>query len=140
VANTIHIIFGEAGATELRDALRQLGHDDVVLDYPDDLGFGPIAPADPMTRAKWVADTLDEPEWRNIIPHVESFWAALRGDERHVVWFSRRVTRDYTGFLEYLSRIGNRSCDVVDLTEIILPVHGVDSAIAGSRRALTVGC
>jgi hypothetical protein len=139
MTGTIHIMFGEAGATELREALWKLGRDDRVLDQPDDLAFGPIAPADPVIRANWVANTLGDPKWRDIVPHVERFWAALHGDERHVVWFSRRVTRDYAGFLEYLSRIGDRPCDVVDLTEIIVPVRGVDSAIVGSRRAITVG-
>jgi hypothetical protein len=139
VTNTTHIVFGDAGAIELRDALRQLGREDRVLDYPDDLSFGPISPADPMKRANWVADMLGDPGWYDIVPCVEAFWAALRDDGRHVVWFSRRVTRDYTGFLEYLWRIGDRPCDVVDMTELIVPVRGPDSAIAGSRRALTIG-
>src|ERR1700722_7004884 len=120
MAGTVHIVFGEAGEIELRDALRQLGRDDRVLEFPDDLSFGPITPPDPTVRATWVAETLFEDGWHAIVPDVEKFWSdVLPADERHVVWFSRRVTLDYAGFLEYLWRIGDRPCDIVDLTEVI---------------------
>jgi uncharacterized protein DUF3658/uncharacterized protein DUF1835 len=140
MSGTTHIVFGDAGAIELRDALRQLERDDRVLEFPDNLSFGPIAPSDPATRAQWVADELDAPDWRAIVPQVEAFWtAALAGDARHIVWFSRRVTRDYTGFLDYLWWIGDRPCDVVDLTETMVPVRGSDGAVRGSRRAICTG-
>ena len=139
MAQTIHIVFGEGGGIELRDALRQLERDDRVLEYPDDLSFGPIAPADPETRAQWVADELDAPGWREIVPPVEAFWiAALSGAERHVVWFSRRVTSEYCGFLDYLWRVGDRPVEVVDVTETLLPVRGADSSVKGTRRALAI--
>jgi hypothetical protein len=78
--------------------------------------------------------------WQAMPKHVARFWAdALAARERHVVWFSRRVTRDYVGFLDYLCRIGDRPCDVVDLTETIVPVRGDDGAIGGSRRAICTG-
>lgn len=137
---TAHIVFSEAGAIELRDALRELGRDDRVLEYPDELGFGPIAPPDPRVRAKWVADTLHDDGWHAIVPHVEKFWAdALAGNEHHVVWFSRRVTQDYAGFLEYLWRIGDRPCDVVDLTGVMVPVRNAAGDMAGSRPARALG-
>lgn len=136
----VHIVIGEAGAAELRQALRELGRDDRVLEFPDDLSFGPIAPPDPAIRAAWIADTLHEDDWHEIVPHVEKFWAdVLSAGEHHVVWFSRRVTRDYAGFLEYLWRIGDRPCDVVDITEASVPVRGVDSSITRRRRALALG-
>jgi Domain of unknown function (DUF1835) len=103
MADVTHIVFGEAGALALREALCRLKRGDRVLEFPDDLGFGPIAPSDPAIRAQWVADEFGAADWHAIVPHVEAFWtAALTGDERHIVWFSRRVTRDYAGFLEYL--------------------------------------
>lgn len=139
MVDTTHIIFGEAGAIELRDALRRIGRDDRVLDYPDDLSFGPIVPGDPEPRAKWVAETLGDAAWHDIVAPVDAFWASALGNEdRHFVWFSRRVTRDYAGFLEYLWRIGDRPCEVVDLTDVIVPVRGPDSTIVSSRRAITV--
>lgn len=138
MAETTHILFGEAGAIELRDALRQLGRDDRVLEFPDDLSFGPIAPGDSTTRAKWVGEALGDDDWQEIVPHVERFWAqALSGSERQVVWLSRRVTRDYAGFLEYLWRIGDRPCDIVDITDTKVSVRGNDGSVRGSRRAIS---
>jgi len=140
MAGTIHIVFGEAGGNALRHALRLLDSADHLLEFPDELSFGPIAPSDPALRAKWVAEQLGEPEWREIVPHVEAFWAAaLSGAARHVVWFSRRVTREYTGFLDYLWHVGDRPSDVVDLTETLVPAHGPDGAIKGMRRVLATG-
>ena len=126
MAEIMHIVFGEAGGIELRDALRQSGHDDRVLEFPDDFSFGPIAPSDPARRAQWVADQLGASEWHEIAPHIDAFWAeALSSDARRVVWFSRRTTQDYCGFLNYLGRVGHRPCDVVDLTEAMVPVAAV---------------
>lgn len=137
MADIIHIVFGEAGEIELRDALRRLGREDRVLEFPDDLGFGPIDPADAVTRAKWVAETLEDADWQEIVAPVNAFWAeVLSGAARHVVWFSRRVTRDYIGFLYYLSRIGDRPCDVVDMTEATVPVRRSDGSVRGRRRAI----
>lgn len=140
MAGTIHIVFGEAGEIELRDALRQVGRDDRVLDFPDDLSFGPIAPPDPTVRATWVAETRFEDGWRAIVPEVEKFWAdALSADERHIVWFSRRVTCDYAGFLEYLWHIDDRPCNLVDLTEVMVPVRDATGRVAKSRPARAIG-
>jgi Protein of unknown function len=83
---------------------------------------------------------LHDPGWRQIVPHVEKFWTdALAGSERHVVWFSRRVTQDYAGFFEYLWRLGDRPCDVVELTELMVPLRAADGSITGSRRASAIG-
>jgi hypothetical protein len=49
------------------------------------------------------------------------------------------VTRDYAGFLAYLHRIGDRPCDVVDLTATVVPVRGCHGSIRGSRRAVCAG-
>jgi len=74
------------------------------------------------------------------VPHVEAFWAEVLSDrKRHVVWFSRRVTRDYAGALEYLWRMGDRPCDFVDLTEASVPVRDAGGEIRGSRRAICTG-
>jgi len=140
MASTTHVIFIEAGAAELRDALRQAGRDDALLAFPDDLSFGPIAPPDPATRAAWIADELGDLGWHEIVPLVAEFWdAVLAGSARHVVWFSRRVTRDYAGFLEYLWRIGDRPCDIVDLTETLVALRAGDGTVKASRRAICVG-
>lgn len=140
VTASIHIVFGEAGAIGLSDALAKLGRTDRVLEYPDDLSFGPIATTDPVLRGRWVADKLGDANWQEIAPLVAAFWNdAQSASERHVVWFSRRVTRNYVGFLEYLHRIGDRPCDVVELTETVVPLRGRDGSVRGSRRAICTG-
>lgn len=139
-SSVLHIIFGDAGASDLRDALARLGRDDQVVEFPDDLSFGPIAPPDPTLRAQRLADELGEAGWNEIAPIVEKFWNdVLSPDREHVVWFSRRVTRDYAGFLEYLWRIDDRPCDVVDLTETRIVPRGEDGRVFQERRAVCVG-
>lgn len=136
----LHIVFGEAGATRLREALGALGREDSVAEFADDLSFGPIASADPAIRAAWVADNLAEDDWRELVPFVEQFWTdALSSDACHVVWFSRRVTRDYTGFLDYVTRIGDRPCYVVDLTEVNISYRDRRAGVSRVRRAMTPG-
>jgi DNA-binding transcriptional ArsR family regulator len=139
-SSTLHVVFIDAGAPDLREALSQLGRDDRVVAFPDNLSFGPIAPSDPASRAHWIAQQLDEHGWEKIVPQVEQFWAAvLAPEQRHVVWFSRRETRDYAGFLEYLRRVGDRPCEVVDLTETLIVPRAEDGRVYPQRRAICIG-
>lgn len=139
-SSMLHIVFGDAGADDLREALARLGRDDQVVEFPDDLGFGPIAPPDPPVRAQWMAENLDENGWRETVPFVEKFWAdVLLPSSKHIVWFSRRVTRDYAGFLEYLWRVGDRPCEVIDLTETRIVPRCDDGRVYQERRAVCVG-
>jgi hypothetical protein len=58
-------------------------------------------------------------------PDTEAFWSdALRADVCKVAWMSRRSAPEYCGFLEWLWRLGDMPCEVIDLTD--MPV--------GSRR------
>jgi hypothetical protein len=137
---TLHIVFIDVGAPDLREALTRLGRDDRVVAFSDNLSFGPIAPSDPALRAQWIAQELDEPGWKEIVPQVEQFWAdVLAPEQKHVVWFSRRETRDYAGFLEYLRRIGDRPCEMVDLTETLIVPRTEDGRVYPQRRAICVG-
>jgi len=58
-------------------------------------------------------------------PHVgrdERFWVdALAPADRRIVWTSRRSARDCAGFLEWLWRFGDQSCDIIDLTDVRFP-------------------
>src|ERR1700733_9893822 len=51
---TAHFVFTAWGAGCLVQALRKAGLDDQVIASFDALSFGPINPADPSLRAKWV--------------------------------------------------------------------------------------
>lgn len=122
---TVHIVFGQMAAESLENALRQGGRADQVACHRDNLAVGPIDPRNPQTRAAW------DREQRFLDIHGEgqpddaAFWReALRADVRKVAWLSRRSAPEYCAFLEWLWRLGELPCEVVDLTD--MPV--------GSRR------
>jgi hypothetical protein len=56
------------------------------------------------------------------------FWReALSRGTRKIAWLSRRSAMEYAGFLEWLWRMGDAACDVVDLSEVMIsrsPEHG----------------
>ena len=119
-APTCHIVFSESGARVLQEALRESGRRDSVIWFPDDLGVGPINPPDPASRDEWVQREfgIDSGEWSWPIEDVDRFWGeALSTASRRIVWVSRRVVWEYTGFLEFVRRAGDTPFDVVDLTE-----------------------
>lgn len=113
----LHITFTEAGADALRGALDLAGRTDRVIALPDDLSVGPVGPADPAARRDWLAaqgigEDLD-------ITACEAFWRqAMTDGSPRVVWTSRRVAREYAGFLEWLSRNGAARFALVDLTHV----------------------
>src|SRR5580704_6770873 len=119
-APTCHIVFSESGARVLQEALRESGRRDSVIWFPDDLGVGPINPPDPASRDEWVQREfgIDSGEWNWPIEDVDRFWdVTLSAASRRIVWVSRRVVWEYTGFLEFIRRAGDTPFDVVDLTE-----------------------
>jgi hypothetical protein len=118
---TLHVLFDAFAADELRRALSQLGHDDRVVRLPDNLSFGPIDPPDPKLRQEWIEKYLGYKEPEDITAEIETFWEqALEPGKRRVVWVSRRSTLEFAGFLEFLWRLGDGPCDVVDLTDFVL--------------------
>lgn len=131
---TLHIVFTPSGAGSLRPALTNAGRDDRVIAFFDDLSFGPINPADPSLRAKWVDDELGWTGWGNMSPEAEQFWReALSPDHRKVAWLTRRSAMEFAGFLEWLWRLGDQPCEIIDLTDVRLfrrPEHGPPSPAA----------
>jgi hypothetical protein len=64
-----------------------------------------------MRRELWF-DLTDE-EWP--IDQVEAFWdEALATPARRVVWVSKRSAPDYAGFLEFVWRLGDAPCDIIE--------------------------
>jgi hypothetical protein len=111
----LHIVFGPSGAGVLKQALKKAGlKDRVVADF-DDLSFGPINPADDEIRRAWAKDTLGLEDY-----FAMPFWEEALAAERPVVWTSRRVAREYAGFLEFMDRVGDRIVDVIDLTDVMI--------------------
>jgi uncharacterized protein DUF3658/uncharacterized protein DUF1835 len=122
----LHIVFTVSGAGCLRQALSTAGRNEKVISSSDDLRIGPIAPDDRRSRARWMEAELGWTEWDEITASSEQFWKdACRPGNRKIAWLSRRSGRDYTGFLEWLWRLGEASCEVIDLTEVTIawPPH-----------------
>jgi hypothetical protein len=121
-ASTLHIVFGGSAGGTLREALRSVGRKDRVIALEDDLSIGPINPSEPKLRAAWMKRELGYKLDKRSVARVEAFWtAALAPAGRLIAWISRRSAQDYAGFLEWLWRLDDRACDVVDLTEVRLP-------------------
>jgi Protein of unknown function/Domain of unknown function (DUF1835) len=116
---TLHFVFSPSGAASLAEALEQAGRDDRVITFFDDVSFGPINPADSISRAKWVEEELGRTGWGEMTTESERGWQeALSPDARKVAWLTRRSAMEYAGFLEWLWRLGDAPREVVDLTEV----------------------
>jgi hypothetical protein len=124
----LHFVFTPSGAGCLVQALRKAGRADQVIASVDDLSFGPIDPPDSSLRAKWVENELGQADWRDIAAQSARSWnEALFPDSRKVAWLTRRTATEYAGFLEWLWRMDDAPCEVVDLTDVTVsyrPEHG----------------
>src|SRR5215510_4139234 len=120
----LHVLFDASGAVSFREALRKLGRADGVVCFHDHFEFGPINPPDPKGRAQWVDNELGVPNWTDIAAQTESAMAQCAADDVQLsAWISRRDAHWYCGFLEWLSRLGDVPCGMVDLTDLIVPGH-----------------
>jgi len=112
-----HVLFTPSGVGTLRQALKAAGRNDDVVSLFDNLSFGPIDTLDPVERARWAAEELRWDDWEEV--SGRAFWSgALSPDYRKIVWMSRRSAMEFAGFLAWLWRLQDASCDIVDLTEL----------------------
>jgi hypothetical protein len=115
----VHQVFTPSGGGCLVQALRKAGRDDQVIASSDDLSFGPINPPDSSLRATWVENEFGRTDWNNSRAGSERVWDAARfPDNRKVAWLTRRSAMEYAGFLDWLWRLGDAPCEVVDLSEV----------------------
>jgi Protein of unknown function/Domain of unknown function (DUF1835) len=127
----LHVVFTETGAADLREALKTSGRDDAVVSLADNLSFGPIDPADPEARRTWVEKELgftgwpSTPEqdgdngWEDISVRAHAFWnESLSPRHRKIAWISCLSAMEYAGFLEWLWRLGDAPCEVIDLSDV----------------------
>jgi hypothetical protein len=132
---TLHVVFTESGAAGLREALKASGRDERVVRFADNLSFGPIDPADPETRKTWVEEELGftgwpataeqdgDSGWTDVAASADAFWnESLSPRHRTIAWMTRRSAMEYAGFLEWLWRLGDAPCEVVDLTDAMIPI------------------
>jgi Protein of unknown function len=72
-------------------------------------------------RGKWAEHELGWTGARIFAPRTQPFWdEALSPEPRKVAWLSRRCAMEYTGFLEWLWRLGDEPCEIIDLTDVLL--------------------
>jgi len=136
----LHFVFTPSGAGCLVQALRKAGRDDQVVASFDDLSFGPIDPADASLRAKWVERELGERDWNRPPASSERVWDEARfPDHRKVAWLTRRSAMEYAGFLDWLWRLGDTPCEVVDLTEVEVPSRPEHGPPRPPRLAVSLG-
>ena len=77
----VHVVFGLSNAGNLKHALALASRRETVLNYADNLGYGPIDPPDPALRLDWQTDVLGfgREEWGWLAEEVETFWRQVRG-------------------------------------------------------------
>ena len=137
---TVHIVFGPSAAVQLRRALRSSKIPQRVISFPDGLATGPINPPDPSVRVDWLVANLGfrRKDWAWLPSRANAFWksASLPGT-RYVVWLSRRSVYEYTGFLEWVWRMGESPYEVIDLTDVQVD-RATKSGRTTSQPALTL--
>ena len=114
-------MFGSSAAATLRKALASAGRKEAVVTLDDTFSFGPINPPGDRLRAQWVKTELGCDDWDEIVSQTEPFMAAsLSPHVKPIAWISRRSAHDYANFLEWLWRLGNAPCEIVDVTDLRL--------------------
>jgi len=115
----VHVVFGLSAAGSLREAIEQLGLDQTVIGLADDLSYGPIDAPAAGPRVEWIAETLGYDGFAEWEEPIDLFWKqATDSDVLPVAWVSRRCASEYSGFLEFVRRIGEQPFRVVDITDI----------------------
>ena len=137
---TVHVVFHPDAVDDLREAVRRSGRLDRVTVFRDDLRFGPISPLDQDQREEWVRRRLHRGAWyEEEVGDTAPFWdEALQPGKRLVAWTSRRSGREYAGFLEWLRRLADRPCEVVDLTETMVAGIERDGSAPPPRPAVSL--
>jgi hypothetical protein len=123
-----HFVFTDSGAGCLVEASREAGRDDHVIASSDAMNLGPINPADPSLRTKWVETEFGWTDWSSSTTESKRLWdETLFPNHRKIAWLSRRSAAEYAGFLDWLWRLGEAPCEIVDMTDVEVsyrPEHG----------------
>src|SRR4051812_28073893 len=136
----LHIVFTDAGASLLRQALEDADRDDHVISSFEDFSLGPIDSSDFPLRLKWMENELGWVGWPSIARDSKKFWReALARGPRKIAWLSRRSAMQYAGFLEWLWRMGDSPCEVVDLSEVMISGRPELGAIRPPFLAMSLG-
>src|SRR5690242_11606401 len=100
-AALVHVTFGDSAGGSLMKAVEALGGNrEQVLFLADDLGYGPIKPADPRPRMEWAVEELgwDLEDATRFSSHDDAFWNRLKSLSSEIIaWISRRCVKEYCG-------------------------------------------
>jgi hypothetical protein len=127
----LHVTFGSYSDKPLRAALKRAERDELVAGLWDDLSLGPIDPPDPKVRWAWARQEMGLfAQCREIFAEKNNAWdAALSIPGRRIGWTSRRSADEFCGFLEWIWRLGDAPCEIVDLHEVEIDWHRRDGTI-----------
>ena len=127
----LHITFGMYSDNPLREALKLAGRPGSVVRLWDDLSLGPIDPPEPAARWNWAKEELGlYAHHRHMFAEKNNAWnAALSIPGRRIAWVARQMAYEYCGFLEWLRRLGNAPCEIVDLHDVTFDWHMRDGTV-----------
>jgi len=135
----LHFVFTPSGAGGLVQAIKKAGRDDKVIASFDDMSFGPINPPDASLRAKWVENELGRADWSSVAEDSGRLWEEGRfPNGRIVAWLTRRSAKEYAGFLDWLWRLGDQPCSLIDLTDVMIACRPEDGP-PRQRLAISLG-
>ncbi len=138
VGQIIHVLFSPSGAMSVRQAVAALGREDRVVGCHDDFTFGPIDPPNRAARSRWVEAELGYARWDEVVDKTDQAMAAsLSPDARPIAWLSRGDGRDYAGFLEWLWRLGDAPCEVIDVTDVTVRRRRADGSLTEPVPAIS---
>src|SRR6266851_3367483 len=133
---TLHIAPGDSAGGSLRRALRTARREEEVLANRDDLSCGPIDSDDHSVRINWWAQFYDKAE---IESDLTGFWERIATTEdRLVVWVARHSASELAFYLALSDRLGERPCDILDVTGRQWPIRRPDGSSVLSRPAQAV--
>jgi hypothetical protein len=115
----IHVVPSLSAAGTIREALAQLGLNEKVVGIGDHLGYGPID-GDLEARREWLDENMCD-GCGECVDSAELAWQeALAPDVFPIIWTCRSDAGDHAGFLEFLSRAGERPFGLIDATDVLI--------------------
>jgi hypothetical protein len=122
--DVLHVVPSRSAAGTVRRALESLGSSEKVVPIGDHLGYGPIG-VDAGTRRAWLQENLGAGYGEEADRAAIAWNDALAPDRFPIIWNCRSDAGDFAGFLEFVSRIGNRSFGIIDATGLAVEDIGI---------------
>jgi hypothetical protein len=115
----VHVVPSLSAAATVRKALKQLDLNEKVIGIGDHLGYGPID-GDLEARREWLDENMCD-GCGECVDSAELAWGeALAPNAFPIIWTCRSDAGDHAGFLEFLSRVGDRPFEIIDATSELI--------------------